>query len=358
MYGNRLVRAFLGSGRKRNPHWFTGFDPADNPPLADLRAPLATKDGLPRLYPVINIALNLVKRSEKRPDWQQRKAASFVATPLFCGSAHLGFRPTEFYSGGMSLGRAMTISGAAASPNMGYHSSPLVTAVMTLFNVRLGWWSPNPVENSRWYMEQAGLGLDVMLAEAAGATGDEDRFVYLSDGGHFDNMGIYEMVRRRCRRIVLVDASCDGAYEWRDLLDTVRKIRVDLGIPINLPPELLSSGPKGLRSFTANVLYSERDGSRPDQDGQLIVLKPALRETDPPELAAYARDSAKPGKDGNDPNRFPHHRTTDQFYDERQFESYRLLGYVTANEALSKSLAPFVPTPPAGTNDADMECAA
>ncbi|MEJ8827149.1 patatin-like phospholipase family protein [Variovorax humicola] len=357
MYGNRLVRAFLGSGRPvRHPHWFTRFDPDDNPPLADLGAPLRSPQGQPRLYPLVNIALNLVKPSDKRLDWQQRKAASFVATPLFCGSAHLGFRPTEFYSGGMSLGRAMTISGAAASPNMGYHSSTLVTAVMTLFNVRLGWWSPNPVQNFRWYKEQAGLGLDVMLAEAASATGDEDRFIYLSDGGHFDNMGIYEMVRRRCRRVLLVDASCDGAYEWSDLLDTVRKIRVDLGIPIRLPPVLPGHGPDGPRSLTADILYSERDGSAASEDGQLVVLKPVLRETDPPELAAYARDSAKPGKDGTDPNRFPHQSTVDQFFDEQQFESYRLLGYVTADSVLGPltlpplgggaSTPPAVSTPP------------
>jgi len=352
MYGNRLVRAFLGSGRPvRHPHWFTRFDPDDNPRMNDLVAPLRTAKGQPRLYPLVNIALNLVKPSDKRLDWQQRKAASFVATPLFCGSAHLGFRPTEFYSGGMSLGRAMTISGAAASPNMGYHSSPLVTAVMTLFNVRLGWWSPNPINNNRWYKEQAGLGLDVMLAEAAGATGDEDRFVYLSDGGHFDNMGIYEMVRRRCRRIVLVDASCDGAFEWADLLDTVRKIRVDLGIPVKLPSRLpkMDEGP---RSFTAEIVYSARDGSHPREDGTLIVLKPALRgDTDPPELAAYARDSAKPNKNGPDPNTFPHQSTADQFYDEKQFESYRLLGYSIAEIELTKLLgggsvpAPVQPAP-------------
>jgi hypothetical protein len=366
MYGNRLVRAYLGSGRPvRHPHWFTRFDPDDNPPLAELCAPLRTDNGRPRLYPLVNIALNLVKPSDKRLDWQQRKAASFVATPLFCGSAHLGFRPTEFYSGGMSLGRAMTISGAAASPNMGYHSSPLVTVVMTLFNVRLGWWSPNPVGNFRWYKEQAGLGLDVMLAEAAGATGDEDRFVYLSDGGHFDNTGIYEMVRRRCRRIVLVDATCDCEFKWSDLLDTVRKIRVDLGIPIKLPAVLPGHEPGGQRSFRADILYSDRDGSAPGEDGELIVLKPLLLAGDPPELAAYAADSAREGGTERDKNRFPHQSTADQFYDEQQFESYRLLGYVTADAALGVSPPPTpsptpTPTPvpalaPSTTDCTDME---
>lgn len=336
MYGNRLVRAYLGTGRpERQPHWFTGFDPDDNPKMCELRAPLQSNDGHPRLYPLVNIALNLVKPSRERLDWQQRKAASFIATPLHCGAAHIGFRPTEHYAGGMSLGRAMTISGAAASPNMGYHSSPLVTFVMSLFNVRLGWWSPNVKGNSRWSEERAELGLDIMWAEATGATGDEDRFVHLSDGGHFDNTGIYEMVRRRCRRIVAVDATCDGEYRWTDLIDTVRKIRVDLGIPILLPAVLpgQSGAAPGQRFLTACIQYSARDPGI--NDGELVVLKPLLlKGQDPPELVAYARDSAREGSAENDPTRFPHQSTADQFFDEQQFESYRLLGYVTAKAAL------------------------
>ena len=334
MYGNRLIRAFLGSGRPvRRPHWFTGFDPGDNPKLHRLRAPLRAHDGSPRLFPLVNMALNLVKPSQKRLDWQQRKAASFFASPLHCGAAHLGFRPTCEYVEGMSLGRAMTISGAAASPNMGYHSASLVTLVMTLFNVRLGWWSPNPARHRRWFEDRPPIGLKILLAEAGGATGDEDPYVYLSDGGHFDNTGMYEMVRRRCRRIVVVDATCDGEFKWGDLLDTVRKIRVDFGVPIDLHGELPGNDRASLhpRWLTGTVRYSARDAGI--DDGELIVLKPMLLAGDPPELAAYERDSAKPGSLPNDPSRFPHQSTADQFYDEQQFESYRLLGYVTARAA-------------------------
>ena len=338
MYGNRLIRAFLGSGRSvRHPHWFTGFDPDDNPKLHDLKEPLRAGDGSPRLFPLVNMALNLVKPSQKRLDWQQRKAASFFASPLHCGSAHLGFRPTRRYVEGMSLGRAMTISGAAASPNMGYHSAPLVTMVMTLFNLRLGWWSPNPAVNERWFEDKPPLGIKILLAEAGGATGDEDPYTYLSDGGHFDNTGIYEMVRRRCRRIVAVDTTCDGDFKWTDLLATIRKIRVDFGVPIELHGELPGGGRKSdrLRSLMGTIKYSSRDPGI--KDGELIVLKPLLLPGDPPELTAYARDSAKEGSPANDPNRFPHQSTADQFYDEQQFESYRLLGYITAGAALTPS---------------------
>lgn len=356
MYGNRLVRAYLGSGRPvRHPHWFTSFDPDDNPKLADLGAPLRGDDGNPRLFPLLNLALNLVKPSERRLDWQQRKAASFFATPLHCGAYHLGFRATEAYAGGMSLGRAMTISGAAASPNMGYHSSPPVTAVMTLFNVRLGWWLPNTRRNPDWRKEQPALGLDIMLAEAGGATGDEDDFVYLSDGGHFDNTGLYEMVRRRCRRIVIVDGTCDGEFKWGDLLDIVRKIRVDFGVPITFKGELPGAGraSEHPRWLTGTIRYSARDPGI--HDGELIVLKPMLLPGDPPELVAYARDSAKEGAPAKDTNRFPHQSTADQFYDEQQFESYRLLGWLTADAALRP---PKEPTPGQGSPAENSKLAA
>ncbi|HRH86835.1 MAG TPA: hypothetical protein PLO41_08300, partial [Rubrivivax sp.] len=344
MYGNRLVRAYLGSGRAlRKPHWFTGFDAADNPPLADFKEPLRGADGRPRLYPVIGIALNVVSVQPDKLDWQQRKAAPFIATPRHCGAAAVGFRPTDRYLGGMSLGRAMTISGAAASPNMGYHSSAPVTLVMALFNVRLGWWAANPGATGKrcWSDKRPWVGLDVAVAEATGRTGTDGSYVYLSDGGHFDNLGIYEMVRRRCRCIVAVDATCDGRYQWSDLLDTVRKIRVDLGIPILLPAVLPGPGRDGavLRHIEAPIRYSARDGNDEDADGKLIVLKPRLlRHQDPPELSAYAETSAPEGSTADDPRRFPHQSTADQFFDEQQFESYRLLGYTTAAAVLHTDL--------------------
>jgi len=339
MYRNRLVRAYLGTGRsKRNAHWFTDFDASDDKKLEVFMSPLMTALKEPRLYPVINIALNMVRPSPERLDWQQRKAAPFVATPLACGAANVGYRPSRTYTEGATLGRAMTISGAAASPNMGYHSSPLVGFVMTLFNVRLGWWSPNPARRF-WDRRQPLIGIRIAIAEATGSTGEKDDFVYLSDGGHFDNLGIYEMVRRRCRRIVVVDGTCDGGYGWGDLLETVRKIRVDLGTEIELPAVLPGPDRKTQfqRCLVAPIRYAARDGGDAAHDGELTVLKPMLiRGRDAPELVAYADASAPRGSGPDDPRRFPHQTTADPFFDEQQFESYRLLGFQTAQEVLGK----------------------
>ena len=132
-YRTRLIRAFLAASRMREtrqPHLFTGFDPNDNIFMCDLRP------GKP--FHVINAALNLVKGQQLA--WQERKAESFTISRLHSGSWHLGYRPSLKYGDGISLGTALTISGAATSPSMGYHSSPIVGFLMTLFNVRLGWW--------------------------------------------------------------------------------------------------------------------------------------------------------------------------------------------------------------------------
>lgn len=117
VYRNRLVRAFLGAARRRKPDPFTGFDPRDNPPMYQLWAP--PEPGNWRPFHIINIALNVV--SARRLAWQERKAEPFTVSALHSGSSYLGYRPSKSYGGrdGISLGTAMAISGAAASPNMG-----------------------------------------------------------------------------------------------------------------------------------------------------------------------------------------------------------------------------------------------
>jgi hypothetical protein len=128
----------------------------------------------------------------------------------------------------------MAVSGAAASPNQGYNSSPSVAFLMALFNVRLGWWLGNPGKKGDVTYKYDGRRNAVVpiLAEMLGLTSDTNKYVYLSDGGHFENLGLYEMVRRRCRFIVAIDAGCDPKFAFEDLGNAVRKIEIDLGVPI------------------------------------------------------------------------------------------------------------------------------
>ncbi|HEX7190005.1 MAG TPA: hypothetical protein VF381_00400, partial [Thermoanaerobaculia bacterium] len=145
---------------------------------------------------VVNAALNLVAGTNLA--WQERKAESFTFSPLHAGSAALGYRPVGDYGGtaGVSLGTAMTISGAAASPNMGYNSSAPLAFLLTLFNVRLGWWLGNPGPHGGGHLatytkDSPRIALRPLLAEMTGNTNDTFPYVYLSDGGHFENLGLY-----------------------------------------------------------------------------------------------------------------------------------------------------------------------
>ncbi len=342
MYRNRLILAYLGASRlteygvQRRPNLLTGFDPGDNVQMHDLAPP-----GQPITKPfhVINIALNLVRGSNLA--WQQRKAQSFTVSPLHCGSfaSDVGYRPASRYGTNpgvgkaITIGTAMAISGAAASPNMGYHSSPTVAFLLTFFNVRLGWWLGNPGKagDHTYNRSCPEFAVGPLLAEAFGLTDAQSRYVYLSDGGHFDNLGLYEMVLRRCHCIVVSDAGADPDLKFQDLGNAIRKIRIDLGVDIDINLERLrrqeSTGQTSGHHGVGTIHYSRVDPGA--EDGILIYLKPSLTGEEPVDVLEYASKHES----------FPHEPTTDQFFDESQFESYRQLGEHMAVEVLGKTTA-------------------
>jgi hypothetical protein len=206
---------------------------------------------------------------------------------------------------------------------MGYHSSPAVGFIMTLFNARLGSWLGNPGSPGKRTWKQPGpqSAIRSLVKEALGQTSDESEYVYLSDGGHFENLGLYEMVRRRCRFVLALDSGCDPDFTYDDLGNAIRKIRIDLGIPIDFDDA--QSRPlkeRRKRCAVGTIRYSAVDG--PGTDGRLIYLKPMLLGTEPPDVASYA--AAHPA--------FPHQTTAEQWFDESQTESYRSLGLLTIDE--------------------------
>jgi predicted acylesterase/phospholipase RssA len=363
MYRNRLVRAYFGaSSARRKPHPFTGFDPDDDPQFADMQ------DQKP--YHIINTSLNLVSGEELA--WQTRKAASFAFTPRFCGfemplmpaqgdnqalrDAQRGtYRPTRQYASKsgvgdddakVRLGMAVALSGAAASPNMGSHSSPPLNFLMTMFNVRLGRWCPNP-RKSAWTNSSPAIGLFSLIAELFGMTNADANYVYLSDGGHFENLGIYELVRRRCRLIIAVDVASDKRLAFEDLGNAIRKCATDLHVGIDLcvsRMDLVKGSELCGASCAAGVIrYSHVD---PDGvDGTLLYVKPAIVGTENADVLNYRK--AHPD--------YPHQSTADQWFDEAQFESYRALGYHIARSALAEAAA--AARLPAGVHDIDTLCA-
>jgi hypothetical protein len=194
---------------------------------------------------------------------------------------------------------------------------------MTLFNARLGCWLGNP-RSPRTVWERPGprWGIRAFIDEALGFTNDSNDWLYLSDGGHFENLGLYEMVLRRCHLIVVSDAGADPNYSYEDLANAVRKIRVDLGIPIEFARPALPMAPKhrpsdefpGHHCAIGRIRYGVIDDGA--EDGILMYIKPSLNGNETPDIQYYAATNES----------FPHQTTSDQFYDEAQFESYRRLG--------------------------------
>ncbi len=363
MYGSRLVRCYLGACRRKQdgdyhgtpahchgPDWdpnrVTGFDSQDDLPLTKLRIGGPSR-GLDEQrdpqkeqnywgpFPLINTALNLV--AGERLAWQERRAESFLLSPLFCGCKTLGYRKADHYAAGyaaespLTLGRCMAISGAAACPNMGYHTSPAVAALLTVCNVRLGWWLPNPGESNdprdpTWRSRGPAFLVKWLAIELASATNSKRRYLNVSDGGHFENLGVYELVRRRCRLIIVSDAGADPAYECADLGMLIRKCRTDFGIDIEIDTSQLKPVSDEQTSkwhcAVGTIRYDYVNPKAPV--GTLVYIKPSLTGDESADVQHYARTHPD----------FPQQSTLNQFYGESQFESYRQLGYHCVTEVL------------------------
>ncbi|MEI6269562.1 MAG: patatin-like phospholipase family protein [Methylococcaceae bacterium] len=328
-YRNRLVRCYLGAARfrpgQRKPQNFTGFDDADDLALA------ALVDGDHKQAPkgplhIVNCALNLGGSTDLA--LHTRHSAIFTLNPLFCGSRYLkrdqagntqeiGYASTALFGGSddqPSLGQAISVSGAAASPNMGYHTSSAVAFLMTLFNARLGWWFPNPCK-SNCQQPSPTFSLWYLLKELFGLANEKSRFLAISDGGHFENLAAYELIKRQCKVIIISDGECDPKLQFEGLAtlirmcevdDLVEKIEIDVR---SIHPESDSDWSRS-RCAVGEITYKD------DSKGRLIYLKASMNGHEDTAVMQYK--SVHPD--------FPHETTGDQFYGEDQFESYRSLG--------------------------------
>ena len=284
-------------------------------------------------YHIINA--NMVTMNSSYMKLRARGGDNFILSPLYCGNAVTGWRGTkEYLDGDMSLATAMAISGAAADP----HGAPggegltrnwSLSLLMALLNMRLGYWAPNPNPernkgNSRvptWFRqgwhELTGSGMT-----------EKDPLVHLADGGHFENLALYELVRRRVKVIVVCDGAADAGYTFNDFSNFVEKVRVDFGATVDMPsflsmcptPAYDGHGNKKNKYavdtakqgyLVGDIIYD--DGST----GTLAYIKTTMIEGLPKDIYGYK--NAHPD--------FPDETTADQFFDEKQFEAYRELGY-------------------------------
>ncbi len=340
-------------------------------------------------YHIVNTALNL--QGSKDPMLRDRGSDFFMFSKLYYGGHRTGYCPTgllEKVFPQMDLPTAMAISAAAASPNAGRATSKPLVALMTLLNIRLGYWVPHPGRLYDW-LDERGMIADntkepqihhrwswrippsALLLEMAGEVNERDKWVNLSDGGHMENLAVYELLRRRCKYIICGDGEADPTLTFGGLAILMRSARIDMGIEIEILLDDLRLGEDRTshqHAALGRILYpSEHQQVRRKDPGTCPVCgkdgkdkdledfqNPKFNKLDPSEVSddtkyrcprgeleighlLYIKSSFTGNEDetmqeyrAKSPD-FPHESTADQFFDEGQFESYRALGFHMAD---------------------------
>lgn len=294
-YRNRISGAFLGVDSR-----------TDKLVEKKLLSSLAGKTG-PLL--ILNAALN-THRSDT--DLSIRAGGPYSMTPLYCGSDLCDYIETsvlEKHQKRFYLASCMAISGAAASPNMGQETRQYFPLLFTIFNIRLGFWLKN---SARFLAHAPGYLTYFEMASHLKETGDH---VYLSDGGHWDNLGVYELLKRRCKRIIAIDSGLDPSQDLGSLGLLEKNAFQDLGVKISFSKTALAEFSK--------CGYLEGAIQYGGERGTIVYIQSRyFEDLNSLYLSSYSRQTSD----------FPNENTTNQFFGEKQFEAYRLLGYSVLNK--------------------------
>jgi hypothetical protein len=334
LYRDRLSKAFLFDPTKRQRD-------GDPTPLDCFK--LSSLDPKFAPYHLLNTALNI--QGSKFVNRRGRNADFFLFSPRFVGSEATGYarsQAVEEVAPELDLGTAMAISAAAASSNMGAKTIRPLTPTLALLNVRIGFWLRNPrfLKASRWRARLQEFFSLYFLYELVANLRETSWNVYVTDGGHLENLGAYELLKRRCRVIIAVDAEADPEMTFGSLVTLERFARIDLGIRIDLPwEEIRDSTLRVTREFEAGGLVGAHLGPHcavgaieypGGERGLLIYFKSSLSGDENDYIANYKSRFPL----------FPHESTGDQFFGEEQFEAYRALGFHAAHGVFTRE-APF-----------------
>lgn len=324
---------------------------------------------------VVCAAANLVGGNVVPPG---RRSASFTFSSTEMGGPHVGWIRADQYWSAMAQRRqyditvpaAMAISGAAVSPAMGRLSLGALGRLLAVLNVRLGVWLPHPqwvaafIDHERHETDlvrgqvwKDRPGWPYLFREIVGRFRFADRYLYVTDGGHWENLGLVELLRRGCTEIYCLSAAGDGPVGFGTMAEAIALAREELGVEFDglelspLRPTIGSADagarPKrqllrraarnsapvpaayaGQAYVAAKFSYPARlraDG-RP-VSGRILFVEAALTEDIPWDVQGYAESRG----------RFPDESTLDQFFDHRQFESYRRLGEFQMTRALASN---------------------
>lgn len=239
---------------------------------------------------------------------------------------------------------AMAISGAAFAPSMGKMTRGPYRFFISLLNLRLGVWVPNPRfiddfnrRRSRPLLPRP----QYLLREMLGLNTINAPFLYVTDGGHYENLGLVELLRRRCKEIWCVDASGDQIDTFDTLGGALRmaqselQVRVDIDPVRDMGPFDKVPGSDGVKHVRApyckgTIYYPDSSGNENDSlIGTLYYVKLGVPNNAPWSVRSYA--SSHPV--------FPCDPTTDQLYDADRFEAYRELGSFIVDEAQTEMLS-------------------
>ena len=237
VYRRQLAKAFLN---------FAG--PYQNVLLKDLFQPEKDKDqDYLAPYPLVNTCLNLQSTNDK--NFAGTKTSDYyLLSPLFCGAKLTGYVKTRENSGynRMSFPAAITISAAAINPGMGIYSNKILAVLTTILNLRLGYWTWNPLKEKKtvpivWWPFY-------FIYELFSMMGTNNKMLNISDGAHIENLAIYELLRRKCKLIIAVDAGEDPNYIFEDLENLTIRARNELGLAIKfrddqIPEEVIRAKP-------------------------------------------------------------------------------------------------------------------
>jgi hypothetical protein len=279
-------------------------------------------------YHIINTNVILVGSSDRTR--RIRGGDNFILSPLYCGSNATGWsRTQDFYGGKMTLATAMAISGAAVNPHTGVGGVGVirncaVALLMSILNLGLGFWVTHPKPGKSW--RKCPNHFHPGLYELFNFGYSKNRsFLQLSDGGHFENLALYELIRRRMRLIILCDGAADKKFSFGDFQTAIRRIEADFGVRIEfnesnhlerMIPMHSAGYPPGSKfadqgHIVGEITYSD------NTKATLIYLKTTMVRN----LSLQTKGYKVVNPD------FPDQSTADQFFDEDQFEAYRELGY-------------------------------
>lgn len=268
-------------------------------------------------YHLINAVVNLPSSSDTK--LRERRSDFFLFSKEWSGAPSLGYHKSGDWKsneGDVDIATAMAISGAAASSHMGAASVPSLSALLTLLNIRLGYWIRRPPGGKG----SLSPGFLCLMREMLGIGMNENsRWINLSDGGHLENMGVYELLRRRSKFIISVDGEADPGSTFHGHLTLVRHAQIDLGIRID--PDLIALRPVALSQYSSSHslmcrVHYPPIGDEPGGVGLLLYLKLSMTGDEKELVKRYRLTNPD----------FPHQTTLDQFFEEEQFEAYRQLG--------------------------------